>query len=135
MSLFKGVKVKCRNCGHDADSNEFVLDPGFKMVVCPNCVKERKAKSIASGIRGKGDAREAQKAQSEGSPLPPGWDQEDEYLQRFAKAKKKSTIRAQRIDEEHVKFNCPKCSYEIKYNTVKNTPARCPYCSTSLSGN
>ncbi len=131
MALFNGVKVKCRNCGRSADSSEFVLDGILKMVVCPTCVKERKAKDIASRIREKGGA-EAQKAQPEGNPLPPGWDQEDEYLERAAKARKKNTIRAQRVDEEHVRFNCPKCTYEIKYNTVKRTPARCPYCSTNI---
>ncbi len=135
MAIIKGVKVKCRNCGRDADSNEFVLDPSFRMVVCPNCVRERKAKSIASGIRGQHITKEAQKAEPQELSRPPGWDDEDEYLQRFAKAKTKTTIRAQRIDDEHVKFNCPKCSYEVKFNTVRKTPARCPYCSTSLSGN
>ncbi len=134
MPLIKGVKIKCRNCGRDADSSEFVLDPGFRMVVCPNCVRERKAKSIASGIRGQSELRESQKEEPHEPSRPPGWDAEDEYLQRFAKAKTKSTIRAQRIDEEHVKFNCPKCGYEIKYNTVKKTPARCPYCSTGIGG-
>lgn len=134
MALIKGVKVKCRNCGRDADSNEFVLDPNFRMVVCPLCVRERKAKDIASGVRGR-PAAEAQKEKPQEPSHPPGWDAEDEYLQHFARAKSKSTIRAQRIDDEHVKFNCPKCNYEIKFNTVKKTPAKCPYCNASITGN
>lgn len=132
MALVKGVKVRCRNCGRDADSSEFVLDSAFRIVVCPNCVRERKTKAIASGIRGRAEV-EVQKAESQEPSHPLGWDDEDEYLQRFAKTKAKSTIRAQRIDEEHVKFNCSKCGYEVKFNTVRKTPARCPYCSTSLS--
>lgn len=41
------VKVKCRRCGREAGSNEFVLDPVYKMMVCPACTKERKNKEAS----------------------------------------------------------------------------------------
>ncbi len=105
------------------------------MVVCPNCVREKKAKAIARGIRGQAGAKEIRMEKPQEPSHPPDWDGEGEYLQRFAKTKAKSTIMAQRVDDEHVKFSCPKCSYVIKFDTVKKTPASCPYCSTGITGN
>ena len=38
----EGIKVTCKQCGKQANANEFVLDYYYKMMVCPNCVKERR---------------------------------------------------------------------------------------------
>ncbi len=38
------IKVKCRRCSKIARPNELVLDPDYKMMVCPLCVKEKKNK-------------------------------------------------------------------------------------------
>ena len=130
MALMRGVKAKCRNCGREADAGEFALDSFFRMVVCPNCVKERKAKGIAASIQ----KRQPETAPAHEASRPAGWDEDDDYLERTSKLKGKSTVRATRIDDERVKFKCPKCSYGITYNTVKKIPGRCPYCSLSFKG-
>lgn len=35
------VKVKCRKCGRDAVASEFKMDIDAKMMVCPNCIREK----------------------------------------------------------------------------------------------
>ncbi len=134
MVQVKGVKAKCRNCGRDADANEFVLDSAFRMVVCPNCVKERKSKAMAADMQRKSAAEQAQSQKEASSGKPHDWDSDDEYLERASKTRNPNAVKAVRVDDERVKFKCPKCSYEIIYNTVKRIPARCPYCSMNISG-
>ena len=132
MVMMKGVKAKCRKCGREAEANEYVLDHFYKMMVCPNCIKERKAKDLAVSMQ-KSAAEQAVKAAAS-DQRPVGWDEDDDYLQRASRSKGKNTVRAVRIDGERVKFNCPKCKYEIVYNTVKKIPGRCPYCSLGIAG-
>lgn len=40
-----GVKINCRKCGQPSESDKFILDPVYKMMVCPNCSRERKSSS------------------------------------------------------------------------------------------
>jgi rubrerythrin len=119
-----GIKVKCKACGKMADSDEFVLDPGFRMMVCRNCVKERQSREeVHKKVK---EQKEDQKKK------PAGWDAEDEQLERAHRAKAENTVDVQRIDEQKVKYKCPKCSYEFVVNIVKNSPANCPYCGTGI---
>lgn len=39
------VKINCRKCGQPSESDKFILDPVYKMMVCPNCARERKSSS------------------------------------------------------------------------------------------
>ena len=46
--MFGGVKAACKRCGKYDDSTTFVLDQVYKMMVCRDCVKERKEKENMS---------------------------------------------------------------------------------------
>lgn len=117
------IKVKCKRCGRAADSNEFVLDPIYRMLVCPNCVKERRSKEAAV---------KKQEEKPPEKPKPAGWDIEDEYLEKAHRAKIRNTAAAEKIDDTYVNYKCPHCGYQFKYNTVKRSPGRCPYCSSDI---
>ena len=44
--MIEPIKVKCRVCGRAANANEFILDPVYKIMACPMCVRDRKNKSL-----------------------------------------------------------------------------------------
>ncbi len=106
----------CRRCGRPGDAKAFALDPIFKQVVCPQCVKERKKP---------GSTLTAEK--------PTDWDYEDEVLEKTHKLKQqqkpKETIRYVRINDEKIKIICPKCEFPFVYNTVRDSPRFCPFCA------
>ena len=115
------VKAVCKHCGKQADANSFILDVEYKMMVCPQCVKDRKSPK-------------AQKKEEESQKLAkaPGWDKEDEYLEKMHSVKANQKVTVQKIDEEYVKYQCPHCKYAFKYSIVRQKPGNCPYCSSSI---
>jgi rubrerythrin len=117
------IKVKCKKCGRTASAAEFVLDPIYGMMVCQGCVKDRRSGQIASQIK---------EQKPEEPKKPAGWDREDEYLEKAYRQKMKSMTKVQQVDDERVMYECPNCKYTFKYNFVKKTPARCPYCSNDI---
>lgn len=66
-------------------------------------------------------------------PKPAGWDRDDEVLAKDYASKMRSTVRAEKVDEDHIKYKCPHCGYDFTYNVAKQTPARCPYCSSEIN--
>jgi len=118
-----GVRIKCRNCGRTANSEEFVLDPAYKMVVCPTCVKERKIKESDS----------YKKISTPEVKRPIGYDEEDVYIEKRYKEKMKDAVVVKKVNDEKVQYQCPKCNYKFIYNTLKKTPVSCPYCSRDIS--
>ena len=98
------IMVNCRQCGGQARAGDFVLDPDFKMMVCPECVRR------------KGAGQPDQSKQPE-PPKPPGWDAEDEELERLWKKRP-----AQRI-ESGMRLKCS-CGYEFVFKGRRV----CPYC-------
>ena len=122
------LKVKCKRCGGLAKPEEFVLDYEYKMMVCPSCVKERrKKKEVHDELQA-----QKQKVQKEQVQKPAGWDGEDEYIERMHRTKIMGTVKVEKVDEEKVRYKCPKCSYTFLYNIVKKTPVSCPYCSADI---
>jgi DNA-directed RNA polymerase subunit RPC12/RpoP len=123
------LKVKCKRCGNMARPAEFVLDPYYRLMVCPFCVKERKNRKSVQ------DEMQAMKAKKE-EPVEekkPGYDKEDTYLDRAYESKIKNTVAVEKVNDDNVKYACPKCKYKFVYNVVKKTPGRCPYCSSDIS--
>lgn len=134
----KGVKIKCRNCNRMASTDEFVLDPIYKMVVCKQCVKERQQRdSIHKEIQQEKEKRQQLKEvvadQKQREQKPVGWDEIDDRLEKMHKAKVASTVNVTKLDDDKVQYACPKCKYNFIYNTEKKTPKGCPYCSTPIS--
>lgn len=117
----KDIKVKCKRCGRSANADEFVLDPDFKMMVCPFCIKDKRMKHEVYV--------ELEKEKEKKNVV----DKEDEHLERAYKAKLKQTVKVERIDDEKVKYKCPKCGYSFIYNPARNIPARCSYCGSDVS--
>jgi DNA-directed RNA polymerase subunit RPC12/RpoP len=123
--MFMDVKVKCRRCGKEVRPEEMVLDYVYRMMVCPSCVKERKTgEQVKKELKQQGIIKE--------KPKPAGWDAEDDYLERVQQEREKSTIKVQKVDSDHVKYQCVKCKYSFLYNVTRKTPAVCPYCSTPI---
>ena len=116
--------TKCRKCGKDASTDDMVLDPVFKMVVCKLCVKERKLQEMQ---KNKPQIEiEAEKKK------PAGWDKEDEYLERASRSKQKQVVQVRRIDADTVMYPCVQCKYEFKYSLGRQKPSQCPFCGTGI---
>lgn len=116
--------AKCRRCGGESSGDQMVLDPVYKMVVCPLCVKERKLKEQQK--------KNPELEIEEEKKKPAGWDKEDEYLERAYRSKVKSVVKVQKIDEDTVKYPCSKCGYNFKYSLSRQKPSNCPYCGESV---
>jgi DNA-directed RNA polymerase subunit RPC12/RpoP len=128
------VKVKCKKCGREFKSDEFVLDPVYKMMVCRECVKERRTKEFAAK---KTQQREQTKIAMETQikkEKPAGWDSEDAEIERTYKAKKAALPDVEKIDDQRVKYTCKKCKYEFVFNVLTRVPGRCPYCGAGIEG-
>ncbi len=118
------IKVKCKNCGRMANSEEFVLDHSFKTMVCSACIKDKN----------KCPVQKAEPKLDISVQKPAGWDKEDEYLEKAAKSKmkQKQTAAVEKIDAEYVKYTCPHCKYSFKYSVIRQKPGVCPYCSEGI---
>ncbi|MFH0978823.1 MAG: hypothetical protein V1837_05980 [Candidatus Woesearchaeota archaeon] len=124
----ESIRVKCRVCGKQVRTDELVLDPVYRKMVCQNCVNDRKQREqVHAEVKAQSQAAKDTKKDS-----PAGWDREDEYLQRIHKQKMDDLVRVQWIDKNTVKYICQKCAYQFKINVEKNMPSNCPYCSTAV---
>ena len=125
------IKAKCRNCGRQAKPEEFVLDPYYKMMVCPLCVKERKTKTKIQKELEEKKTQEKEQHKEE-KKLPPGYDKDDTYLEKAYAAKMKDTVKVDKIGQDKVRYTCPKCNYTFEYDILRKIPGRCPYCSSDI---
>jgi Zn finger protein HypA/HybF involved in hydrogenase expression len=127
------VRIKCKKCGRDAKSDEFILDPVFKIMVCKECVKERKIGEVEQKKLAAQEAVRAARHEEQKKSMPAGWDHEDAEIER-AYNRKMSDREAfvERIDDDRVKYTCKKCKYSFTYYTSQKRPLRCPYCSTAV---
>lgn len=123
------VSVRCRKCGESTESDNLVLDSVYKMMICPNCVNKRKAEERNSP---KDNSVKNSPVKEKQEEKPPGWDKEDEYLEKMYQQKRGNSVKVKKIDSQTVKYICPKCKYAFVYNTVLKKPARCPYCSDDI---
>jgi DNA-directed RNA polymerase subunit RPC12/RpoP len=132
--MMNPVKVKCKRCGKEYQADEFILDPVYKMMVCKECVRERKNQEFAAK---KTQQREVAKIAMETQvkkEKPAGWDAEDAEIERAYKAKQQSLPDVERIDNQRVKYKCKKCKYEFVFNIITRVPGRCPYCGAAIQG-
>lgn len=125
------MRVKCRQCGRYAKTNEFVLDHGYKMMVCPACVKDRRLREdVHREVNAQKQAKK--KVMEEVAEKPAGWDHEDEYLQKAHAMKMKNTVQVEHISGDKVKYKCPKCAYKFIYDLARKMPNGCPYCGMGI---
>ncbi|HII71708.1 TPA: hypothetical protein HA265_03055 [Candidatus Woesearchaeota archaeon] len=110
MYLGNEVQVKCRRCGKHTSSAALVLDPVYRMMVCPNCVKERLNP----------------KKEEPKDVKPVGWDKDDEVLAKTYKPKVYTP-------DGKRKHTCSKCRHSFIHDSVKKYPMNCPMCGTKVS--
>jgi hypothetical protein len=118
-----GIKVKCKNCNKEADSDGFKLHYKYKLMVCPDCFSGRTARD-----------EEKKKAQvTIVQKKPAGWDQEDEYLDKYRKMKAKQEMKFKRVPgTSNVQCTCNGCEFTFNYDPFRKRPRNCPYCSKEV---
>ena len=127
------MRVKCRQCGRLAKTNEFVLDPVYRMMVCPYCVKDRKLREqVHSEVKAARDEKKKAKEGEMQELKPAGWDKEDDALGKAYAAKMRNTVKVDYVTDDKVKYPCPKCKYKFIYDIERRMPRNCPYCGTGL---
>ena len=128
------VSVVCKNCGNRAPASSFVMHPEYKTVICPQCIKQlrsKKAAGMAKNSQGQQTVQHGQKGQEPGKP--PGWDHEDEYLEKRYQQKQKEPKKTfERISADKIRCKCENCNYPFIYNTVTKHPGSCPYCDQKI---
>lgn len=126
----ESIRVKCRNCGRDTRSDELVLDPVYRKMVCPYCVSERRQREQVH--KEVAEQRLAQKEAAKPKDKPAGWDHEDDYLERAYKQKQDNKVRVEWIDKVKARYTCQKCGFKFTINAQKIIPAHCPYCGADV---
>lgn len=116
----RAVLVSCRKCSKKFPSNEFILDPVYRMMVCRNCSRERIAK----------DSPEAKARIEEQNKKPAGWDNDDESAAKQFQRKQAEQPVYKKVAPDKVKVICPKCRFAFIFNTDKRYPLNCPQCGT-----
>ena len=113
------VNIICKACNRSAPANQFKLHYKYKQVVCPRCQS------------GKEPAKKEVKVEP---PKPPGWDQEDEYLEKMAHQRKEENQAqfSKVAGTNQVVCTCFSCKYEFKYDPFRKSPRTCPYCNTDI---
>jgi len=115
------VKAKCKICNKEAPADSFKLHFKYRQMVCPNCFN-------------RDPTQEKIVEKKKIPPKPPGWDIEDEYLEKMARMKEKER-KAQFTKipgTDYVKCKCMGCNYEFKYDPFRKRPRVCPFCSNQI---
>jgi len=116
------VKAKCKNCNKEAPAEQFKLHYQIKMMVCPDC------------FRGKTQMQqEKEKALLEKPAKPPGWDVEDDYLEKHQRMKEKEKPQFRKIPgTDHIECTCRGCKFAFKYDPFRKKPRTCPFCNEDI---
>ena len=114
-----GVQAQCRVCNKPSPAEQFRLHHKYKMVVCPTCFSGRTE-----------ELKQKAEEQTKAPPKPPGWDQEDEYLEKMSKIKRQEQRASfSKIPgTSQVQCTCIGCKYTFKYDPFRKLPRTCPYC-------
>lgn len=112
------VKAKCPKCNLMVDANSFLLCYKERKMICQSCFKKRD------------DPIVKKKVKPETAKRPPGWDKEDDEINRLVQMKKAEIGKVERIKgEKFVRYTCPKCSFKFRFFPLEKRPKYCPYCS------
>lgn len=117
--MMHAVKAKCKSCGKEAPADQFKLNYHLRYMVCPDCFRSKLEK----------------KMEPKSEPVrPPGWDKEDEYLEKANRMRKQEqqSVFSRISGSDQLKCTCTQCRFTFRYNPIKNNPATCPYCATPV---
>src|SRR3989344_7322847 len=115
------VKAECKVCKSTVASDLFRLHHDYKQMVCPSCFT--------------GKTKQKQEAVKKPQVIrPPGWDAEDEYLEKMSKIKmEENKSQFSKVPgTDYVKCLCSSCKYSFRYNPYKKQPTACPYCNSEI---
>lgn len=114
------VKAKCRNCGCFSPSDKFRLHYEIRQMVCPKCYS--------------GKTKKEEEKKKEKKTQPPGWDAEDEYLEKVRNSKKQEIQNSYKKIQgtDFVQYSCVNCKFSFKYNPLRKRPRTCPYCNAEI---
>lgn len=123
------VKAVCRVCNKLVPANQFRLHHDYRQMVCPACYSGKSKQQEEENLVKKQEA--VKKAEP---PRPPGWDAEDEYLEKMARIKRQENqAQFTKIPGTNtVKAQCSACKYTFKYDPFKKKPYTCPYCNEEI---
>jgi DNA-directed RNA polymerase subunit RPC12/RpoP len=118
------IKVICKRCGKESLAKDFTLDPVYKIVACPACVKERREnEKKASSILAKSQAEN----QSAAVSPKPSVGSKPWMADRIDINKAEPSA-----DPNRIKHTCHRCKYRFFYNKVKKYPNLCPHCGAVI---
>ena len=98
--------VPCKKCGNKVPSSSLKLDIDEKLVICPDCIKNKKIhKEIEQEAYHKPDMQQA-------------------------------TISKLAVEEKSAKIahKCTSCGYNFKIDPETKKPRNCPYCNSRVMG-
>ncbi|MDD5178269.1 MAG: hypothetical protein PHT54_03255 [Candidatus Nanoarchaeia archaeon] len=126
------IMVKCRQCGRVAAADEFILDHVYKRMVCPECIKDRRAREQvheeAKFVREEKLSRKIEdKMPQRGTMQPVAKDQSFNPRMEAVKEQPAPASNGKR------RYTCSKCTFEFNYNTLTKVPSKCPYCKASVN--
>lgn len=101
------ILVVCRKCGSKAPSSLMKLDVDERLMICPNCVKNKQQPRKLSDM------------------MPT----KEEHSMIFSKPSKPSGEPSDKIKQK-----CKRCQFEFKLNLETKTPRYCPYCNAPVFG-
>ena len=106
------VMVSCKKCGNKAPASSLKLDLDLKMVVCSDCIKNKKIhKEIEDEVFHK-----------ENLSIKP--------LNNQAQVHQSNQI--QEPKSSKVGHKCTSCGYKFMINIDPKTPKNCPYCNSRV---
>ncbi|MBU0457347.1 MAG: hypothetical protein ABH824_05010 [Nanoarchaeota archaeon] len=119
----QAIKAQCKVCGIFVPVDQFKLHYKYKKMVCPNCFSGKTEKA-------------EEKKRVETPAKPPGWDQEDEYLQKMVRLRNKEEKEKAQFTKipgtEQVRCKCNNCKFSFKYDPFRKSPRTCPYCNEDI---
>ena len=115
------VKAECKVCRGSASADLFKLHHDYKQMVCPACYT--------------GKTKQKEEMQKKTVEVkPPGWDAEDEYLDKISKLKvEEDRSQFSKVaGTNQVRCKCSQCKYDFKYDPLRKRPSSCPYCDAEV---
>ena len=105
------VKVMCKKCKNKAPASVMKLDLDERMMICPECVKNKK---IHREIQEEAFHKEKAKVQQM---------QQNTATESYEKNEEKSN---------KVGHKCASCGYKFMINPEMRSPKSCPYCNSKI---
>lgn len=131
------IKAICKRCKRAAPASSFILDPVYKIVVCPDCVKERtRGKPKTPNATSADTIAKQPTMNSMAKPftnMQRGSEEPVELKLSAEQPEQPKPIRlAKAADASKVRYTCGKCKYKFTYSIEKKYPNTCPNCNSPV---